>query len=297
MDFDDYDSYAPIRPDPPTSSPPPARHRAWLVRTWTHHRALGTVLGVLALGLAAAPFIGTEEVRTVAAETPATSTAAAPATRPPPTTTPVAPAIPPGDDTTVTRVVDGDTIEVTGGTRIRFIGIDTPETSSGSRCFGREATTETERMLPANQRVRLVYDVDRLDSFGRTLAYVYTLPDGRFVNLVLARDGFALQATVPPNVAHVEEFTTAVAEARGAGRGLWAACPVTASTSSTTAPLAARGAIGPVPTTKPPATAPRVVASYANCTAARAAGAAPLHRGDPGYRAGLDRDNDGVACE
>jgi hypothetical protein len=36
---------------------------------------------------------------------------------------------------------------------------------------------------------------------------------------------------------------------------------------------------------------------YANCTAAKAAGAAPLYRGEPGYRAGLDRDNDGVACE
>ena len=174
-------------------------------------------------------------------------------------------------------------------------------------------------MLPVDQRVRLVYDVDRLDTFGRTLAYVYSLPDGRFVNLTLARDGFAVQATFPPNVGHVEELTRAVAEARNAGRGLWSACPapatvplvtVPAGTPSTIAPLAARGAVGTVPTTKPPVTAPRVTvppttvtspggsgAYYANCTAARAAGAAPLRRGDAGYRSALDRDGDGVACE
>ena len=47
----------------------------------------------------------------------------------------------------------------------------------------------------------------------------------------------------------------------------------------------------------PPAPAPGGGSAYANCAAARAAGAAPLHRGDPGYRSGLDRDGDGIACE
>ena len=287
MDFDDYDSYAPIRPDPTAASPPPARHR---------FRAPVIVVGVLALTFVVVPFLGTDEAATVAAEAPVISSST-PDTLPSTTTTTIL-AIPSGDDTTVTRVIDGDTIEVAGGTRIRFIGIDTPETTASRGCFGLEAAAETRRMLPANQRVRLVYDVDRRDSFGRTLAYVYSLPDGRFVNLALAREGFAVQATVPPNVGHVEELTRAVADARNAGRGLWAACPLATSTS-TTAPLAVRGAIGTVPTTKPPTVRPSggTPATYANCTAARAAGAAPLHRGDAGYRAALDRDGDGVACE
>ena len=195
----------------------------------------------------------------------ATTTVLAPPTLLPRT---IAPGVPAGEETTVSRVIDGDTIEVAGGTRIRFIGIDTPETSTGPDCFGPEATAETRR-LPIGRSVRLVYDVERLDRFGRTLAYVYDLPGGLFVNLTLAEEGFAVQATFPPNVAHVEEFRTAAADARAANRGLWGACPSTTS---------------PPPTSSPPAATPTGGGgvSYANCTAARAAGAAPLYPGDPG---------------
>ena len=72
--------------------------------------------------------------------------------------------------------------------------------------------------------VRLVYDVGRLDRYDRTLAYVYRLSDGLFVNLALAGDGFAVQLTVPPNVRHAEDVRLAVADARNANRGLWSAC-------------------------------------------------------------------------
>lgn len=50
-------------------------------------------------------------------------------------------------------------------------------------------------------------------------------------------------------------------------------------------------------TRRPAASAPRGDVYYPNCDAARAAGAAPIRRGQPGYRAGLDRDGDGIACE
>ncbi|MCW2505673.1 MAG: hypothetical protein JWO79_3957 [Actinomycetia bacterium] len=53
----------------------------------------------------------------------------------------------------------------------------------------------------------------------------------------------------------------------------------------------------PRPKPKPPAPKPPAAVYYANCSAARAAGAAPLYRGEPGYRPALDRDNDGIACE
>jgi micrococcal nuclease len=72
--------------------------------------------------------------------------------------------------------------------------------------------------------VRLVRDIEPRDRYDRLLAYVYRQPDDLFVNLAMARDGYAAQATFPPNIAHVDDFSRAVNEARDAGRGLWSAC-------------------------------------------------------------------------
>ena len=74
------------------------------------------------------------------------------------------------------------------------------------------------------ERVRLVFDVERRDRFGRLLAYVYRARDGVFVNAALVRGGFARTLTVPPNVRFARRFTALAAEARRAGRGLWSAC-------------------------------------------------------------------------
>jgi len=232
---------------------------------------------------------------------PAANDPTVPAPELPATTAVAAPELPAGQDTTVSRVIDGDTIEVAGGVRVRLIGIDAPEISGGA-CFGTEAAAEARTLLPMAQRVRLVYDVERLDGYGRTLAYVYSLPDGRFVNLILARDGFAVQATFPPNVVNVEAIGAAAADARIARRGLWSACPGAPATSTP----AVMAPVTSPPVSSPPVAAPPVTSPssrggagvyYANCTAARAAGAAPVYRGDPGYRPALDRDNDGVGCE
>lgn len=131
----------------------------------------------------------------------------------------------------VQRVVDGDTIEVLiGGTAetIRLLGIDTPESvdpRSPVECFGLEASDHVASMLPMGTEIRLVRDVEARDRYGRLLAYVYRVADGTFVNLTLVRDGFAAVLTYPPNVAHADELTAGAAEARGAGRGLWSACP------------------------------------------------------------------------
>jgi micrococcal nuclease len=131
---------------------------------------------------------------------------------------------------TVARVVDGDTIDVDlGGTseHVRLIGIDTPETSDPRRpveCFGAEASARTAELLPEGTEVVLERDVEARDRYDRLLAYVYRRDDGLFVNLALARDGFAVAATYPPNVAHRDELVAAAAEAREAGRGLWERC-------------------------------------------------------------------------
>ncbi len=136
-------------------------------------------------------------------------------------------ALPAGLDTTVERLVDGDTLVVAGGHPVRLIGIDTPETKDprlGVECYGPEASAALEALLPPGIGVRLVGDVEPADVYQRTLAYAYRLPDGLFVNAEMVRQGYAHTLTIPPNVAHSDELVALAAEARDQGRGLWAAC-------------------------------------------------------------------------
>jgi micrococcal nuclease len=123
--------------------------------------------------------------------------------------------------------VDGDTFEalVRGDILdVRMIGIDTPETVHPTlpvECFGPEASAFTERRL-AGERIGLEFDVERIDQFGRTLAYVWV--GGRLFNEDIVRQGYATVTTFPPNVAHVERFVEAERKARRDGLGLWSAC-------------------------------------------------------------------------
>lgn len=140
------------------------------------------------------------------------------------------PALGPPGTGRVIRVVDGDTarIMISGEDEsVRLIGIDTPETHGrgGLReCFGAEATKHTQSLIPPGTTVRVVRDVEARDRYGRLLAYVYRQSDGLFVNLALARDGYAVALTIPPNVAHTDEFVAAARQAREADRGLWSEC-------------------------------------------------------------------------
>jgi micrococcal nuclease len=138
-----------------------------------------------------------------------------------------APGLPDGDRVRVERIVDGDTFVVDDDRRVRLTGIDTPESVDPRRpvqCYGKAASRELERLLPEGARVVLAYDVDRLDRYGRTLAYVYRVSDALFVNESLVRDGFARAYTVPPNVEHADDFVAWQRQAREAGAGLWGAC-------------------------------------------------------------------------
>ena len=129
----------------------------------------------------------------------------------------------------VVKIVDGDTIHVLIGSRrekVRYIGVDTPETHKPDtpvQCYGRAASAFNARLL-AGRRVELRTDAETRDRYGRLLAYVYRRPDGLFVNAELVRRGFATLLTIPPNVAHAEEFLRLQRAARQAGRGLWSAC-------------------------------------------------------------------------
>jgi micrococcal nuclease len=121
----------------------------------------------------------------------------------------------------VARVIDGDTIELDSGERVRYIGINTPETVHPHKAvefMGKEATAFNKALTEGN-RVRLEFDVEKRDRYGRLLAYVFV--DTLFVNAELVRQGYANVATFPPNVRHAEHFLGLERKAREAGRGLW----------------------------------------------------------------------------
>lgn len=139
-----------------------------------------------------------------------------------------------GTTVVVTKITDGDTIRVEGIGPVRFIGIDTPEKKTNVtelQCFGPEASAHLASLIPVGSEVRLEYDVERTDRYDRTLAYVYRASDNLFLNAAQIRDGFAQAYTVPPDVAHAEEFVALQREARDADRGLWGSCPAGSLTS------------------------------------------------------------------
>jgi micrococcal nuclease len=127
----------------------------------------------------------------------------------------------------VVRAVDGDTIEVrlAGAEEdVRYIGVDTPESVKPGApvdCYALAASHFTERTVEG-ETVRLVFDRERRDVYGRLLAYVY-LGD-RFLNAELVRRGYARTLTIPPNDRHAERFARLERRAATAGRGLWGAC-------------------------------------------------------------------------
>ena len=133
-------------------------------------------------------------------------------------------------EVTVQRVIDGDTVLVSGlpaGTGlVRLTGVDAPETGEGRtkrECFGAEARRWLAGQAPPGSRLRLVFDVGPHDRFGRVLAYVYRA-DGTFLNAALIADGYARTMTIPPNVRHANELRELQRRARSQNRGLWGAC-------------------------------------------------------------------------
>lgn len=124
----------------------------------------------------------------------------------------------------VSRVIDGDTIELSTGKKVRYIGIDTAELTDGKRgttCFGREAMEENTRLV-LGQTVRLEKDVSETDSYGRLLRYVYV--GDMMVNEALVQHGFAQVATYPPDVRYQDRFSLAGEQARRENNGLWKKC-------------------------------------------------------------------------
>lgn len=135
----------------------------------------------------------------------------------------------------VKRVIDGDTIQLENGERLRLIGIDTPEMHESDKLYrdsqrtrqdirtikelGRRAYQFTKNLVEA-KRVSLEFDVEKRDKYGRLLAYVY-LKDGTFLNAKIVEEGYASLMTVPPNVKYADLFLKLYQQARQNRRGLW----------------------------------------------------------------------------
>ena len=203
--------------------------------------------------------------------------------------TPTAPSTTTAPAITVSEVEDGDTLNLSNGQTVRLIGIDAPEAGD---CGHGEATALLSALTLGQPVVLTPGARDDIDRYGRILRYVavpgITFDAGQeMINQGLAiarydsRDGYGN---------HPQEAAYVAADAASAPL---CAPPATAAPAPQPAVVPAPA---PVPTPAP-TPVPQPSASYANCDAARAAGAAPISAGEPGYSRKLDRDGDGIACE
>ena len=130
-------------------------------------------------------------------------------------------ASPSGTLTQVTRVIDGDTIVVSTGEKVRYIGMNTPETVDPRRpvqCYGHEASAKNKELVEG-KTVRLEKDVSDKDTYGRLLRYVWI--GDTMINEVLVREGFAEVSTFPPDVKYKDRFIAAQRLASEEKKGLW----------------------------------------------------------------------------
>jgi endonuclease YncB( thermonuclease family) len=158
----------------------------------------------------------TSEAATETTESEPETTKVAAAPRPPP----------PPPRPRVVQVIDGDTLDLDNGRRVRLVQIDSPE--AGGECYGRKAGTVLRRLLPVGTRVRVERDpnLDDVDRYGRILRYVFR--GKRNINLVMVRRGAASVWFFDGDRGrYAEQLLRAAENARAAKRGAWGACRAT----------------------------------------------------------------------
>jgi micrococcal nuclease len=178
--------------------------------------------------------------------------------------------------------------------------VDTPEVYGGAECFGANASAFTKRELPVGSAVYYVRGVERTDPYGRDLVYLW-LPGGTFFNAFLAKEGYAVTLTIPPNDRFAGLFHHLASAARAAERGLWSpnTCngnankPVGRSGAGSTSTGSGGSGSGPGSTSS--LAGDRDCADFSTqAEAQRYFEAEGGPQSDPDY---LDADHDGVACE
>lgn len=177
---------------------------------------------------------------------------------------------------TVTKVIDGDTVQLSDGRKLRYIGVDTPETVDPRRrvgCYGKQAS-EKNRELVLGKEIIMKKDISDTDKFGRLLRYVYV--GEVMINQLLISEGFGKAKSYPPDIKYQQQFREAEKQAREQGRGLWGeACANINTTPHTTSSSACPE----------------------NCREARELGMTNITREHHCYLAKMDGDNNGIACE
>ncbi len=121
----------------------------------------------------------------------------------------------------VKRVIDGDTLLLINGERVRLIGVDTPETKHPKKpveYFGKEAYLFTKQMIDGKE-ARFEFEKQKRDRYGRLLAYVY-LSDGTFLNAEIIKQGYGFAYTKFP-FKYMRDFRRYEREAREKRKGLW----------------------------------------------------------------------------
>jgi endonuclease YncB( thermonuclease family) len=184
------------------------------------------------------------------------------------------------------QVVDGDTITMSDGTTVRLIGIDTPERG---QCGYDESSALLAQLL-VGQNVTLVPGArDDIDKYGRLLRYVDVngvdmdlkmIESGRAIARYDGRDGYGT---------HTRQDAYVQADDLSPSTNV--------CTPITVVPVVVVPPAAPSPTPAPEPTPAPASVHYQNCTEVRAAGAAPIYPGDPGFQSKFDRDNDGIGCE
>ena len=139
----------------------------------------------------------------------------------------------------VVRVIDGDTLKVSWQGRkasLRLIGIDAPESKKNRKAFrdstrkhgdidviiaqGKQAAKYVKSLIRKGDTIAIEFDVERKDRYRRLLGYAY-LPDGRMLNDLIIRNGYASPLTIPPNIKYRKKFLKSYRYARRHRLGLW----------------------------------------------------------------------------
>lgn len=198
----------------------------------------------------------------------------------------------------VLETVDGATVKIQiagqAARMVRLAGVESPTLGVEPQCWGAEAKTFADQTL-VGQSVRVMLDPGAADAPGGQVAELI-LPDGTNYSILAVEQG-AARMSPDARTPLISEFVRAQSAAGAAQRGLWGApcfgsLQIAPPRPPELTPVPAPSSEAEMPTEVPP-----TAVYYPNCAAARAAGAAPLYRGQPGYRPQLDRDGDGIACE